>query len=1161
MNSKGTNTRPIPEKLWKENFAKKDGGFSGKKFEELSLDLLEQLFSKGWKKTKESHDGNKDFVLNFSSESHWAESKAYKEPLSYHIVSPTLFMAFLGDATKIIFLSRSHFRKTAKPLFSEYQRRTGKQILCFDGVLLDNLILRSKTITEKYFPGHIFVPHALDELRVDTNITADVSRPQSQEDDFDGKLLGSNEKLVTLTVGIGELVRIDVVVVNENIANSTKIAVTFEDVGGSPIDSFLDLISFGDVKGDRSTVLTLEAGEVRRFSVLLRATRPGKDLALPKLVFSAHKFVVERALGRITVSRLYRIEMLGKSHKHIRDTIHQSATNIRTHRIFHVIGRSGVGKSRLLKEIGNALLVEGYDVHRHNKEFDRPEASDLVLRGLLADLNQLPLVGTGTEMFHELGLETECYDQNDIHLLTRLIYEESGELRKKPFLMAKALRRSFLGRKTALIIDNVQNVDDSFAAALDELVSLLALDNTAPPAVVILAFNEDLLIHGSVAETLSNRLCAQTRCDDSEQRIRSFSLSDFDSEDIKAFVESAMHARSSENFRLDDYPLSRDAFYEHIPRTPLHLWETLRYLRDKDVLRLENDLLVIEDDRDSTLAALLRTIPPDVVSIMQERWREVRAATDRGEIGFKSELLVDAMRTAYALGQSNRNQIIDIGVAPIVLDQLVKVGLLREADFGNIEFFHQRTFAFFQQEFEKDFPRIHASKLVDGFQKLGLIGSHFQQFFILNDRAGKTSIALIKETARRYCRRGASREYYGPFLSALVRHLLRDEQPLEDWMFETFQKICDTYQQLESLLSGCEVLDGIYRAKVLPVPPDGLPGRALADFLYRLANAFLSVAKDESALEVVNQAIAELPLAKYDSARDCALAQAKLLYRKLSVVKNFGRDEEALSLGASALNLARQYDDRWLEIETLMDRAEILINQDAPQSRQDGLRQYAKAIDLFAGDFTLADPVPVRSFVAKTLLQLVSCNWSGAIQTSSEGIRFAESIRNHFWAVRLHLLKTASMLCAAAVGKNPVDLIVHEIRATQDIMNTYSASRDAWANHYLMGKLQLLDGKPTQAADAFAAAVRAIAKRAPTTERLIRRAPALTDIAMTCRVANICAAHTIFEPVRTTSLGIESLAILQADNAIFNQQWDHWKSKAFLCVPISSGGYMTLVKI
>jgi len=296
-----TPLRSIPEKIWQKYFADENGNYGGKRFEQLSIDILEECFSRGWKATKASHDGNKDFVLQCAGEQHWAESKAYRDPISYHVVSPTLFMAILGDAAKVIFLSRSAFRRTAKPLFAQYQRKTARKVHCFDGAILDNLIARSPALTEKYFPGQHFTPIS-GKVRVTHSVSMDLSHPAPKATELDDE--SAEDGGDALTIGLGEFIRIDVTLANESAA-AAEIKVTLAEPADSQAALAFDIVSFAEETDGHEQTLTMAAGEICQFRILLRGRKPVELAELPRLVTEVNGEDREIfRLGEVTVSRV-----------------------------------------------------------------------------------------------------------------------------------------------------------------------------------------------------------------------------------------------------------------------------------------------------------------------------------------------------------------------------------------------------------------------------------------------------------------------------------------------------------------------------------------------------------------------------------------------------------------------------------------------------------------------------------------------------------------------------------------------------------------------------------------------------------------------------------------------------------------------------------------
>src|ERR1041384_7958784 len=167
--------RSIPDKIWQKHFISASGSYDGDRFETLSLELLKAEFGGDWSRTKRSYDGNKDFVLEFQNRTIWAESKAYAKTLTYHVVSPTLFMALIGQPEAIVLISRSGIHERSKRYLAQFQRKTGKRIIALDGDTLDRLIISNGTIAGRFFPNEQLQTGQGAGLRVFLSRTPDVT--------------------------------------------------------------------------------------------------------------------------------------------------------------------------------------------------------------------------------------------------------------------------------------------------------------------------------------------------------------------------------------------------------------------------------------------------------------------------------------------------------------------------------------------------------------------------------------------------------------------------------------------------------------------------------------------------------------------------------------------------------------------------------------------------------------------------------------------------------------------------------------------------------------------------------------------------------------------------------------------------------------------------
>ena len=109
-----------------------------------------------WRRTKESHDGKKDFV--YPDDEHlpdqkWAECKNYSSNLSLNVIAPTLIMGTIENIDSIFFFSYSPLNDNAIEGLLRYSEVTKKDVKVYDGNLLESLICKyhNKDNIAKFF--------------------------------------------------------------------------------------------------------------------------------------------------------------------------------------------------------------------------------------------------------------------------------------------------------------------------------------------------------------------------------------------------------------------------------------------------------------------------------------------------------------------------------------------------------------------------------------------------------------------------------------------------------------------------------------------------------------------------------------------------------------------------------------------------------------------------------------------------------------------------------------------------------------------------------------------------------------------------------------------------------------------------------------------------
>lgn len=162
MKKMQTEIRKLDWSLFTKNNQLGDGVNKGIAFEDVVEQLIKAMFPKEkWRRTPKSHDEKRDFVYPQDEtlpDQKWAECKNYNENLSINTIAPTLVMGAIDKIKCIYFFSYSKLNDNAIEGILQYAESSKKKVNIFDGILLDNLIIKynGQIETRKFFPNDDF---------------------------------------------------------------------------------------------------------------------------------------------------------------------------------------------------------------------------------------------------------------------------------------------------------------------------------------------------------------------------------------------------------------------------------------------------------------------------------------------------------------------------------------------------------------------------------------------------------------------------------------------------------------------------------------------------------------------------------------------------------------------------------------------------------------------------------------------------------------------------------------------------------------------------------------------------------------------------------------------------------------------------------------------
>lgn len=161
MNKKQTEIRKLDWSLFTSDNQLGDGVNKGIALEDLVEQLIKAMFpNEKWRRTQKSYDEKRDFVYPQDEtfpDQKWAECKNYNENLSINTIAPTLVMGAINQIQHIYIFSYSKLNDNAIEGILRYAESSKKKVNIFDGILLENLIIKYNRQIEfkKFFPNDI----------------------------------------------------------------------------------------------------------------------------------------------------------------------------------------------------------------------------------------------------------------------------------------------------------------------------------------------------------------------------------------------------------------------------------------------------------------------------------------------------------------------------------------------------------------------------------------------------------------------------------------------------------------------------------------------------------------------------------------------------------------------------------------------------------------------------------------------------------------------------------------------------------------------------------------------------------------------------------------------------------------------------------------------
>lgn len=650
----------------------------GRLFESLMGDVLKILYpDASFVYTSASWDGGKDHegslpLIDAAKAKIWAECKYHHSALPIHKVSMTLLMAYIEAAQQVIILSYSPIKQTFMQHVARYKNRTQMSVSVYADSTLEELILKawpyfSDEKKKEYFPDLLVYDKALlpkhDPIHYVYKLGANLS--------------GKSEVIVQLN----DYIHLELFIINtsdENVSIQVELKDTQMDY---PYDlALIGTPNFEVHKCKAIRTIHPHTSEVMTFVVHFK--NYSQKIKLPELIVSdqqgtKHYLRINRKIrcrwlaetgliGQQYISCIEKCEEIIGSADHMPGIL--------------IFGGSGVGKSRLMKELE-------YVGHKYDKKTCYIDSEHAVLtardfiRQVISAVEGLPYFNDlSDDKF--LSVITEKNTSSTKQFAFRLLYDMKLDLSLLKDEITGYLIDLLKRCRCLILLDNVQNYDEVVTSILSGIVGYIGTQNLS--TTIVFSFNTEKLYRGTAAFELFNRL--KLIGSHSTQRIFAQEICGFQIAEATQYIMNCLTFSADQESDNISYDLAIKKIISVCGTNPFYLQNFLLFLEQQRIIKktATTSFYICNVVR---FQEALNKIPPNIHALLDERENELlkHLAKQPTNMSENYRIFVSLMCLAKALPRQLFSKMV---FGDEILYILKDIGFITEID-GSIVFSHQ----------------------------------------------------------------------------------------------------------------------------------------------------------------------------------------------------------------------------------------------------------------------------------------------------------------------------------------------------------------------------------------------------------------------------------------------------------------------------------------
>lgn len=652
----------------------KSGKFvrDGLKFEDLVEELLRYKFPYGtWHRTKKTHDNNRDFYLTNSINRIWAECKNFSDNVSLKIIAPTLIMAKVYSVNQILFFSYSPINKKTRERIALYAEKTNSIIKIFDSCLLDEMIIDFQDSLSKRFKpidGDIITGNSNERV---IDVSFYVVRDILFGSEVDNEIMHTYDSIDVLdrfsTFEI--IIYIDI----PDNDGEAEVYITIPEIERNRWFENLHP-TMETEKGIRITTLS----QCICIRIPLRPRFSAETVVLPLVKVQVNcngtKMVYESPNKETRLQWNNEIELIGNDYRKCVDEFNYLLIERSRFCSFSLYGKSGIGKSRILRELRDKLIMKGYRII----SFIGTASEDItiILREIIASIYDMPSVDISTAIEDDIFSET-VVDNEYIHVY-KVLQKISSAYNNDSFdevlndTIAHLIAEKAAENKVAIIIDDLQKYGDIARIFFSRLIEYASAIQRSNRSILLFSCNTEST-NGQMIDFMSRLFNVHK---DNECFITK-EITGFSTGELESFIRNLLGVKD-ERFSTQ-LKMIGDRY-----NNPYMIKAVIGQLISTSCIIL-NGKALLSIPRLDVFKETIENLPLEMSALMVSRYNTFIKRYNHIETDVLSILSLISL-----LREVTRKEVIKLSLNETVLDHLCEDCIIRESVDGKLSFYHDQ---------------------------------------------------------------------------------------------------------------------------------------------------------------------------------------------------------------------------------------------------------------------------------------------------------------------------------------------------------------------------------------------------------------------------------------------------------------------------------------